>query len=98
MIIKDSRVTPRMPRVTGRDFRNVPEIAPNMEKAARDLFQFFQNKDELINIYVSRERLGFNIEATSLKVCENPFRIVNSLVTIFGNLRTRFSSTPAGSI
>ncbi len=76
-------------------FRNSPDTA----KAAKDILRFFNNNDELIKFAFLASELGFNTGSEVIKgLFEFPFRIVNSLVAIFGNLRTAFFQFPAGSI
>ena len=76
-------------------FQNTPQLV----KAAQDLFRLSTNSGELFALAFLATELGFNIGSDVIKsLLRSPFRIFNSLVTIFGNLRTAFFQYPAGSI
>lgn len=88
----------QMPHLQAADtdlFQNPPDLTG----ATNELFSFFRDPGELAVFNGLMGQLGFNVEFETFKeLVGTPWRIVNSLTTAFGNLRTAFFGYPAGSI
>jgi hypothetical protein len=71
---------------------------PKVGRASRELIKFATNADELKQMQDLVWDL-YGIPVNLIKTALNwPFRVINSLVTIFGNIRTAFFQYPAGSV